>query len=93
MLDIISSDNIKDNILRNDSSLIPRGKLPDKSLFMDIANYIQLLAYKHSQKFDSIILFNKSNMGAGVLMQFIDLEGIDTVSDMAKKLKSLPNKT
>ena len=93
VLDIISSDNIKDNILRNYSSLIPRGKLPDKSLFMDIANYIQLLAYKHSQKFDSIILFNKSNMGAGVLMQFIDLEGIDTVSDMAKKLKSLPNKT
>ena len=90
--DIIENNsNIREGVLETYVALTKRYfNISNNNIFIILASTVQLLAYKDQQGFDSIVAFSSSkNISENLLMQFINLSDITTVSEMFTRLKDL----
>jgi hypothetical protein len=99
--DIIENNsNIREKVLETYDALTERYfNISNTNIFMTLASVTHLLAYKATQGFDSIIAFSESkklfesgdlkNASEKIIMQFINLSDISTVTEMFTRLKSL----
>lgn len=87
--ELLETENIKNDIIKNYTYFKQKGKLPTLSTIVKIAGTVQLLAYKEAQKFDSMVAFNNTLGGNNIWLQFINLKDINTVQDMWNRINNL----
>jgi len=90
IFNLISQPEIKPEVISNYKTYQLKKRLPNFNILIKIAGIVQLLAYKESQKFDSILSFN-NKMSKGVWLQFINFKDINSLADMYSRVESLPS--